>query len=85
MHQAGLQELGILKRQFPDIPILALTAAASEIVQIDVRKVLGIVLCEEFCSSVNRPSLFYEVCHPGLYLWTSIITSGYAVWYLPFY
>ncbi|OAE23294.1 hypothetical protein AXG93_745s1160 [Marchantia polymorpha subsp. ruderalis] len=55
------KNLGILKKQFPKVPIIALTATATERVQTDVREMLQIPYSERFTSSVNRPNLFYEV------------------------
>ncbi|KAL2629458.1 hypothetical protein R1flu_014144 [Riccia fluitans] len=55
------KNLGILKKQFPRVPMIALTATATERVQTDVREMLQIPYCERFTSSVNRPNLFYEV------------------------
>ncbi|KAL3687443.1 hypothetical protein R1sor_013752 [Riccia sorocarpa] len=55
------KNLGILKKQFPKVPMIALTATATERVQTDVREMLQIPYCERFTSSVNRPNLFYEV------------------------
>lgn len=55
------KQLGILKKQFPRVPIIALTATATERVQTDVREMLQLTRCEKFVSSVNRPNLFYEV------------------------
>lgn len=42
-------------------PIIALTATATEKVQLDIRKNLGILEGRVFMSSFNRPSLYYEV------------------------
>ena len=42
-------------------PIIALTATATNKVKQDIKKNLGIVDAEEFCSSFNRPNLYYEV------------------------
>ena len=42
-------------------PIIALTATATEKVKQDIKKSLGILDCEEFTSSFNRPNLYYEV------------------------
>jgi len=54
--------LGILKRQFPGIPILGLTATATTRVVDDVKKILGLQEnCVLFKASFNRPNLFYEV------------------------
>ncbi|CAD7699899.1 unnamed protein product [Ostreobium quekettii] len=56
------KKLGILKRQFPDVPIIALTATATQRVCRDVTEILSIDCCEVFKNSVNRPNLFYKVC-----------------------
>ncbi|XP_053385298.1 ATP-dependent DNA helicase Q1-like [Mercenaria mercenaria] len=53
--------LGIMKRQFPDVPILGLTATATTSVLEDVKKILNIQNCLLFRASFNRPNLFYEV------------------------
>ena len=55
------RKLGFLRQQFPDTPILALTATATEAVCKDVQTILGIDGCEVFRSSIDRPNLFYEV------------------------
>lgn len=43
------------------MPIMALTATATGLVQTDIKKQLGIENCEEFKGSFNRTNLFYEV------------------------
>jgi len=53
--------LGILKRQFPAVPLLGLTATATEKVLEDIKKILSIKNCLVFKTSYNRPNLFYEV------------------------
>ncbi|KAG6391379.1 hypothetical protein SASPL_149133 [Salvia splendens] len=53
--------LGILKTQFPDVPMVALTATATKKVQEDLIDMLHIPRCVKFVSSVNRPNLFYMV------------------------
>ncbi|XP_024516913.1 mediator of RNA polymerase II transcription subunit 34 isoform X2 [Selaginella moellendorffii] len=55
------KNLGILKKQFPKVPMIALTATATGRVQRDLQEMLQILPCERFTSSVNRPNLFYEV------------------------
>eukprot|EP00884_Botryococcus_braunii_P011001 jgi/Botrbrau1/19902/Bobra.0059s0023.2 len=55
------KKLGVLKQQFPDVPILALTATATAQVCQDMTATLGIEGAEVFRSCVNRPNLFYEV------------------------
>ncbi|MBR4572110.1 MAG: DNA helicase RecQ [Prevotella sp.] len=42
-------------------PIIALTATATEKVRSDIKKNLGIMEAQDFLSSFNRPSLYYEV------------------------
>ena len=53
--------LGIMKRQFPEVPILGLTATATVNVLDDVKKILNIPSCHLFKASFNRPNLYYEV------------------------
>lgn len=46
-------------------PIIALTATATEKVRADIKKNLGITDAQDFMSSFNRPSLYYEVRQKG--------------------
>lgn len=46
-------------------PIIALTATATEKVRTDIKKNLGITEAEDFMSSFNRPSLYYEIRQKG--------------------
>ncbi|GFP81573.1 mediator of RNA polymerase ii transcription subunit 34 [Phtheirospermum japonicum] len=55
------RNLGILKTQFPDVPMVALTATATRKVQEDLMNMLHIPKCVKFVSSINRPNLFYMV------------------------
>ncbi|KAG7956014.1 hypothetical protein I3843_11G103200 [Carya illinoinensis] len=55
------KNLGILKTQFPDVPVVALTATATQKVQTDLMEMLHISRCVKFVSTVNRPNLFYMV------------------------
>ncbi|PSC67654.1 mediator of RNA polymerase II transcription subunit 34 isoform X1 [Micractinium conductrix] len=55
------KKLGILKQQFPETPIIALTATATQAVCEDLRSILRIDGAEFFRSPVNRPNLYYEV------------------------
>ncbi|KAH8724580.1 hypothetical protein GQ44DRAFT_682942 [Phaeosphaeriaceae sp. PMI808] len=53
--------LGDVVRQFPGVPVLALTATATQLVRTDVVASLGIQGCRQFSQSFNRPNLSYEV------------------------
>ena len=53
--------LGILKRQFPNAPILGLTATATAKVLADCQEILSLKHCLIFRASYNRSNLFYEV------------------------
>ena len=55
--------LGIMKRQFPSVPILGLTATATAKVLADCQSILSFGPCLTFRASYNRKNLFYEVCH----------------------
>ena len=53
--------LGIMKRQFPGVPLLGLTATAPLKVLQDVKTILHIPNCLLLRSSFNRPNLYYQV------------------------
>ena len=53
--------LGIMKRQFPEVPLLGLTATATVKVLEDVKSILHVPECLLFKSSFNRPNLYYQV------------------------
>lgn len=53
--------LATLKREFPDIPVIALTATADKLVRKDIFERLNIPDAELFISSFNRPNIFYAV------------------------
>ncbi|XP_071917308.1 ATP-dependent DNA helicase Q-like 2 isoform X4 [Coffea arabica] len=55
------KNLGILKTQFPDVPVIALTATATKKVQQDLMEMLHVSKCVKFVSTVNRTNLFYKV------------------------
>ena len=54
-------QLGKLKRYFPDIPVIALTATADKLVRKDIIERLNLKDYELFVSSFNRPNIYYEV------------------------
>ncbi|KAI0385773.1 hypothetical protein F5Y04DRAFT_156519 [Hypomontagnella monticulosa] len=55
------KQLGDFRHRFPGVPLMALTATATQNVILDVKHNLGIEACEEFSQSFNRPNLYYEV------------------------
>ncbi len=48
-------------KQIDTVPIIGLTATATEKVQEDILKTLGITEANRFKASFNRPNLFYEI------------------------
>ncbi|KAG2805584.1 hypothetical protein PC111_g17739 [Phytophthora cactorum] len=59
--RSDYSKLGILKRQFPKVPILALTATATPRLAKDVKAILEIQNCVSFRTSFLRNNLHYEV------------------------
>eukprot|EP01080_Neovahlkampfia_damariscottae_P002479 gene2479-3188_t len=55
------QKLSILKDNFPDVPIMALTATATDEVKDDIKRSLKIRNCVMLTGSFNRQNLYYEV------------------------
>ncbi|KAJ5646809.1 Bloom syndrome protein [Penicillium lividum] len=55
------KELGEVRAKLPGVPIMALTATATENVKVDVMHNLKMSGCEVFLQSFNRPNLTYEV------------------------
>jgi ATP-dependent DNA helicase RecQ len=54
-------QLGRLKRYFPDVPLIALTATADKLVRQDIVERLAIRNAALFVSSFNRPNIFYKI------------------------
>ncbi|KAJ5506632.1 hypothetical protein N7453_005589 [Penicillium expansum] len=76
------KELGEVRSRFPGVPVMALTATATENVKVDVMHNLKITDCEVFLQSFNRPNLTYEVRSKGkndevLASMAETITSSY--------
>ena len=55
------RNLKILRRDFPDTPVIALTATATETVREDIIAQLALVQAARFLSSFDRPNLVYRV------------------------
>ncbi|XP_055593563.1 ATP-dependent DNA helicase Q1-like [Uranotaenia lowii] len=53
--------LSVLKKMFPDVPILGVTATATAKVIGDVQKMLNLRECLIFNAPFNRPNLYYHV------------------------
>ncbi|KAG9509552.1 ATP-dependent DNA helicase Q1, partial [Fragariocoptes setiger] len=58
--------LSIFKRQFPNTPILGLTATATNEVILDLQQILNIEGCYVFKGSFYRPNLKYEIVHTSI-------------------
>jgi ATP-dependent DNA helicase RecQ len=54
-------ELAGLKRRFPKVPMLALTASATPSVAADIQQRLGLVNPQLFKQSFARPNIFYDI------------------------
>lgn len=55
------KQLGEVRKRFPGVPVMALTATATENVKVDVIHNMGMRGCEEYKQSFNRPNLSYDV------------------------
>ena len=59
------KSLGEFREQFPDVPLMALTATATENVKLDVIHNLNMENYEVFSQSFNRPNINYHVLPKG--------------------
>ncbi len=55
------RQLNMLKERFPSVPIMALTATATSVVQEDIIKQLKIADGKTFKASFNRKNLYYQI------------------------
>ncbi|KAG9238829.1 P-loop containing nucleoside triphosphate hydrolase protein [Amylocarpus encephaloides] len=55
------KSLDLVRRKYPGVPFIALTATATRNVKADCIHNLGMEGCEEYKQSFNRPNLHYEV------------------------
>ncbi|KNE69268.1 RecQ family ATP-dependent DNA helicase [Allomyces macrogynus ATCC 38327] len=55
------KELGRLRNDYPQVPLMALTATANDKVKQDIVHTLGMQGCVQFRQSFNRPNLIYYV------------------------
>ena len=53
--------LGEVRDQYPDVPVMALTATATPNVIVDIKHNLSIDGCKVFSQSFNRPNLYYDI------------------------
>lgn len=54
-------QLGVLREQFPKVPILALTATADKVTRLDILRQLHIDDAQQFISDFDRPNLNLDV------------------------
>ncbi|KAK5990710.1 Helicase TPS1 [Cladobotryum mycophilum] len=55
------KSIGQIRSRFPEVPVMALTATATQNVIVDIKHNLEMINCQVFSQSFNRPNLYYEV------------------------
>jgi bloom syndrome protein len=55
------KNIGEVRKRLPGVPVMALTATATQRVKVDTQHHLGITGCAVFTRSFNRDNLYYEV------------------------
>ncbi|CAG9313854.1 unnamed protein product [Blepharisma stoltei] len=63
--RADYLKLGCLRSEYPNVPIMTLTASATEMIRKDIITLLGMKNPQLFLSSFNRHNLFYGVFKKG--------------------
>ena len=80
------RQLHRLRNAFPDVPMMALTATATDRVRQDISRQLHLNQPEVFVASFNRPNLYYEVIPKDKQTYRSLLhqvkaTSGACIIY----
>ncbi|KAK1754897.1 hypothetical protein QBC47DRAFT_413813 [Echria macrotheca] len=68
-------QIGLFRHNFPDVPVMALTATATPEIAKDVIKSLGIQNCKTFHTSPDRPNIHYNVYSKGTQWSQNVITD----------
>ncbi|XP_017784253.1 PREDICTED: Bloom syndrome protein homolog [Nicrophorus vespilloides] len=69
------KQLSCLRRNYPKVPIMCLTATATKLVQEDVLNILNIRNVKTFIRSFNRPNIKYQVLSKTAKIVTSDIAN----------
>jgi len=69
-------QLGYLKTQYPDTPLIALTATADTATQDDIAEQLNIPSAKRFIASFDRPNLFLDI-RPSIFVPDKIVFSRF--------
>jgi ATP-dependent DNA helicase RecQ len=69
------RRLSQLRQRYPDVPMLALTATATQRVRQDIIQQLNLRQPSVHISSFNRPNLFYEVRPKSKYAYAELLQS----------
>ncbi|MCC2656130.1 MAG: recQ [Panacagrimonas sp.] len=67
------RQLGLLRDRWPDIPVFAFTATATERVRADIVQQLRLRHAAIHVASFNRPNLFYAVRPKGAQAWPELL------------
>lgn len=72
------RQLGVLRDRWPDIPVFAFTATATERVRADIVQQLRLREPAVHVASFNRPNLFYAVRPKGARAWPGLLDRARA-------